>query len=102
MRYIKKFEELDFSQTLPFTSVSGLTSYYICDDCDELWKDVNHQSDQCTSCHSKNFEEISEDEWYSLVKDEDPDEFWDKERETSNNSMVDLFSLGKNNKKYVD
>ena len=38
MNHLKKFEELDFSKTSPIASVSALTNYYNCVDCNAAFK----------------------------------------------------------------
>ena len=99
MRYIKKFEELDFSQTIPMTSKSTLTMYYSCDYCDYTWKEFNKQCDVCNNCKSTNVEELSKEEWYEVVKSRSDDDIEDETEE----EFIDLEDLGKNNyKKYVN
>jgi len=68
MSIIKKFEDFDFSQTLPITSKNFLTNYYHCDSCNALWKELNKQSERCKFCNGVEIEELSEDEWYDTVK----------------------------------
>jgi len=97
MRFIKKFEELDFSQTLPIASRNALTNYYHCDCCNALWKEVNKQHDRCKFCKSDEIEELSEDEWYDTVKgrlDEDEIEGMDEDRLRGENEFLDLSELG--------
>ena len=43
MKFIKTFETFDFSQTLPVVSKSDLTSFYHCDGCNALWKELNKE-----------------------------------------------------------
>ena len=50
MKWIKKFETFDFSQTLPLASKSDLTLFYHCDDCDSLWKVLNEEAIICKFC----------------------------------------------------
>ncbi len=99
MKYIKKFEELDFSQTLPITSKNALTMYYSCDECDAIWRSVNKVCDSCLYCKSNTVEELSEDEWYEMAKsrsDDDEIDGWDEDRMIGDNEMVDINQLGKN------
>lgn len=44
MKYIKKFEELDFNQSIPQTTISELTNYYDCGSCNSLFKMFNRKS----------------------------------------------------------
>jgi hypothetical protein len=104
MRYIKTFEELDFNQTIPVTTREVLTTYFCCDECGQLWREFNNSGgDICEGCESKNIEELSEDEWYDIVKTSGnvPDE-WDKERELSSSMLMDLNHIGKKDKNYVN
>jgi len=73
MKYIKKFEELDFSQTLPITSKNALTMYYSCDGCDAIWS-VNKVCDNCLYCKSNTVEELSESEYEMVKSRSDEDE----------------------------
>ena len=99
MKHLKKFEELDFSQTLPVTTKNFLTNYYSCDECDSLWKEFNNESKTCKSCGSDEIEDLPEEEWYEIAKERmSPKEL--KEIENSRNeeesSVVDLLNT-KNN-----
>jgi hypothetical protein len=94
MKHLKKFEEMDFSQTLPIAPKNEITNYYSCDDCNRLWRMFNSQSDRCKFCSSKNIENLSEDEWYELAKSRiEPDEIADlgKERKKDNDTYVNLY-----------
>lgn len=98
MKWIKKFETFDFSQTLPIASKSTLTLYYHCDECNALWKELNKEVEKCKFCHSDEIEELSEDEWYSAVGDRldnDEKEDLDSEREKDSNTFLDLYNLNK-------
>ena len=98
MKFIKKFETFDFSQTIPATSKNVLTNYYSCDECDALWKDFNETCDKCKFCDSDEVEDLSEDEFYDLQRSRlDEDEIEDMESERSKNSeeFVDLYNLKK-------
>jgi hypothetical protein len=93
MRYIKKFEGFDFSQTIPMTSENFLTNYYHCDACNALWKEFNEVVSSCKFCNSDEIEDLSEDEWYDTVKgrlDEDEIRELDEERLRSEDSFIDL------------
>lgn len=68
MNYIKKFEELDFSQTLPYASASDLINYYECD-CNALFKLLNKKVSRCPYCSSENVKLINREEWYKKVND---------------------------------
>jgi hypothetical protein len=100
MKFIKKFESFDFSQTLPFTSKDNLTLYYSCDDCNALYKSLNEIEENCRYCKSENLEELSPDEWYDSVSDrldEDEIDELQKERQGEENTFVDLLNLKKSN-----
>lgn len=104
MKHIKKFESFDFSQTLPATSVSDLTSYYSCDECNALWKEVNKTVDKCKFCDSEEIEELSKNEWSEVVKsrlDDDEIEDFDQEMSKNREDLVSLFDL-KKKRNYVN
>lgn len=104
MKFIKKFEAFDFSQTLPLTSKNVLTFFYSCDDCNALYKELNESSDKCKYCECSNLEELSEDEWYEIACDRlDEDEIEDllNQRGKEEEEFIDLSSL-KKSKVYVD
>jgi hypothetical protein len=78
MKWIKKFETFDFTQTLPIVTKSDLTNFYHCDDCDSLWKVLNEEAIICKFCKSSSIEELDQHEWSETVGnrlDEDEDEF---------------------------
>jgi hypothetical protein len=96
MKYIKKFETFDFSQTIHATSKNELTNYYSCDDCNALWESFNETCDKCKFCNSDEIEDLSEDEFYHLQKSRlDEDEIEDMESQRSKNSQefVNLYNL---------
>ena len=98
MKWIKKFETFDFSQTLPLASKSDLTLFYHCDDCDALWKVLNDEVNECKFCKSSSIEELSKDEWYETVGDRlDDDEKEDLESEKfkDDDDFLDLYKLNK-------
>lgn len=99
MKWIKKFEAFDFSQTLPLASQSDLTLFYHCDDCDALWKVFNKEAGNCKFCKSSAVEELSQDEWYETVGnrlDEDEIEDLESERREEDDNFLDLYSINKN------
>lgn len=101
MNYIKKFETFDFNQTIPTTSKNVLTSYYSCDDCDNIWKEFNNTVDSCKFCNSKEIEELPEDEWYEIAKSSlNSDEIsnLESERDSESGEFVDLINLDLQNK----
>lgn len=106
MRYLKKFEELDFSQTIPVSSKRALTNYYCCDDCNAIPRVINRRLDKCPYCESKNIEELSADEWEEIVKSRsEKDEIpgWEQEWKEDDEPMIGLDILGKiNNRKNVN
>lgn len=105
MNNIKTYETFDFNKSLPITSKDVLTNYYYCDDCEGLWKEVNHQDTKCKFCHSEPIEELNVDEWYSMVEDrleDDEIEELRKEREKEEGEFINLFSLRKDKKRYVN
>lgn len=98
MKHLKKFEDLDFSQTLPITTKNFLTNYYSCDECDSLWKEFNKESKACKSCGSDEIEDLPEDEWYEIAKSRmTPQEFVDfsKSKSEDESTGVDLLNLKK-------
>jgi hypothetical protein len=104
MKFIKRFETFDFSQTLPITSKNELTFFYSCDDCNALYKSFNEYDDKCKYCKSTGLEELSEDEWYSTACDRlDEDEIDDlmNQKSSDSESYIDLTNL-KQSKVYVD
>jgi hypothetical protein len=93
MQFIRKFEDFDFSQTIPITTQNFLTNYYHCDSCNALWKEFNKVVDTCKFCTGNEIEELSEDEWYDSVKgrlDEDEIKDLDEERLREENYFIDL------------
>lgn len=101
MNYIKKFETFDFNQTIPTTSKNVLTSYYSCDDCDNIWKEFNNTVDSCKFCNSKEIEELPENEWYEVAKSSlNSDEIYnlESERDKESGEFVDLINLDLQNK----
>mgnify|MGYP000951915410 FL=1 len=104
MRLVKKFEEFDFSRTIPAISVENLTFFYNCDDCNALWKNFNEQSKKCKYCSSDK-SKLEADEWYDQVKlrlDEDEIEELELQREEDATNLVDLLTLRKNPNRYVN
>jgi hypothetical protein len=96
MKWIKKFETFDFSQTLPVVAKTDITNYYHCDNCNALWKELNNEVDNCKFCNSEEIEELSEEEWYETVGDRlDNDELEDleTEREKESSEFLDLYNL---------
>lgn len=100
MKYIKKYETFDFSQTLPVASKADLTLYYHCDSCNALWRQLNQESNECKFCHSDEIEELSKDEWYETVGDRlDDEELKDleSERNKEEEDFIDLYKLNRGN-----
>lgn len=100
MKWIKKFETFDFSQTLPVASKDDLTLYYHCDDCDALWKVLNTEITDCKFCKNNLIEELSKDEWYETVGnrlDEDELDDLNVEKESDESDFLDLYNLRKVN-----
>lgn len=98
MRWIKKFETFDFSQTLPLSSKEDLTLYYHCDDCDALWRVLINEVDGCKFCKSSTIEELSKDEWCRTVGhrlDEDEIEDLNVEREIEEDYFLNPHTLNK-------
>lgn len=100
MKNIKKFEDFDFSQTLPVAPLEAVTEYYSCDECDALWKEVNEPfAKKCKYCGSSEVEDLSRDEWYESVKtrlDEDEIQDLEAEKKKEEESFLDLTKLNKN------
>ena len=98
MKWMKKFETFDFSQTLPIASKADLTLFYHCDNCNALWKEFNKEVDDCKFCNSDEIEELSKEEWYEAVGDrleEDEKEDLESERMKEEDDFVDLVNLNK-------
>lgn len=98
MKWIKKFETFDFSQTLPVASVADLSMYYHCDDCNALWKSLNTEMSNCKFCNSSAIEELSKNEWYEAVGDRLDDEEvedMESERAKEEDDFLDLYKLNK-------
>lgn len=101
MNYIKRFENMDFSQTLPVTTKNFLTNFYSCDECNALWKEFNNTADKCKFCDSDEIEELQEDEWYEIAKtrsDENNIEDLESEKSSESEQVVDLFDPKLKNK----
>lgn len=98
MKWMKKFETFDFSQTLPIASKADLTLFYHCDNCNALWKEFNKEANDCKFCNSDEIEELSKEEWYEAVGDrleEDEKEDLESERMKEEDDFVDLVNLNK-------
>lgn len=98
MKHLKKFETFDFDQTIPVTSRNVLTNYYICDECDALWKEFNKTSEKCKFCNCKDIEDLSEEEYYDIQKsrlDEDEIEAMELERSKDSDEFINLDNAGK-------
>lgn len=106
MQHIKKFNEIKTDIThdpLPITTINMLTNYYSCDECNALWRSFNSINNTCSYCGSIEIEEISENEWYDLVKNRmDSDEIkeLEKDRKIQSETFVDLTKLKKNKRQY--
>ncbi len=101
MKWIKTFENFDFSQTIPATSKNVLTNYYSCDECNALWKEFNRTVEKCKYCNCSEVEDLSEDEYYDIQKsrlDKDEIEDMESEREKDSTEFVDLINLGSHNR----
>lgn len=101
MKHVKKFEDFDFSQSIPMTTKNFLTNYYSCDECDALWKEYNKQSGTCKVCNSDEVEELPEDEWYEIAKsrmnDKELKEL-ENEKIADEETATDLIRLNSKNK----
>lgn len=96
MKHIKKFEELDFNQTIPQTTVSELTNYYACGECNALFKLFNKRTNHCLYCNGKDLNSVGFDKFYDEVsKRLDSDEQEDLEFVKSEelNTYVNLEGL---------
>lgn len=102
MKFIKKFETFDFSQTIPVAAKSDLTLYYHCDNCNALWKELNNEVSVCKFCKSDETEELSRDEWYESVGerlDDDEQVNLDSDKSSEEETFLDLYNL---NNRYVN
>lgn len=96
MKHIRKFEELNFSQTTSLTSVSDLTNYYRCEGCDRLFRKFNERLERCTFCSSEELEKMDVDSWFDLVEkrlDEDEIEYNNEIRNKEKDTLVDIRNL---------
>lgn len=113
MQYIKRFNELNINNNeikkdlgyppLLTTSANMLTDYYSCDECDALWRSFNSPNTTCPYCGSIEIEDISENEWYELVKkrlDDDEIENLEFDRKRQSETFVDLTKLKRNPSRY--
>jgi len=98
MKHLRKFETFDFSQTIPVTTKNFLTSYYSCDECDNLWKEFNKESKSC-KCGSTEIEELPEDEWYEIAEVRGINT---EDEKMSDKEAVNLLNLKKDNNEDVD
>lgn len=87
MNHIKKFEDFDFSQTLPLTTKSFLKNYYSCDECDNLWTEYNRSVNVCPNCSSHEIEELTNDEWNEISTNRG------LPIEKDNDELVDLLNI---------
>lgn len=95
-KHLKKFEELNFNNTLFSTSVNNLTNYYNCKECGQLFKEFNNQVKECTNCHSNNLIMIDIDMFYQKLKDKLGEEYHDKIQKVKSqeeNEVADMTSL---------
>ena len=77
--------------------------YYNCNDCNALWESFNEKCDTCRFCDTENIKELDEDGYYDMVEDRlEDDEVEDLRSERKKEEFVNLLSLGKDNKKYVN
>ena len=91
MEYLKKFEDFNFSQTIPVASENDITNFYSCDDCDSIWRVYNSPIEiKCKFCSSENIEELSKEEWLELNQKLDPDEFEELKKEMSDKDLVKI------------
>ena len=98
MGYVKKFEAF-VGKPLPVASLSDLTNYYSCEECDGLWKEVNKEAHVCKLCGSEEIEELSKPEWKELVKsrlDKDEIENFEQEEDKLDKTLVN-FNGGRRN-----
>lgn len=115
MQHIKKFNELNINNTdkpikkdlgydpLLTTTANMLTNYYSCDECNALWRNFNSLNTTCPYCGSIEIEDISEDEWYELVKkrlNNDEIKELEADRKKQSETFVDLTKLKRNPSKY--
>lgn len=92
MIYIKKYENFDFSQTLPVTSENNLTNFYSCDECNAIWRVYNSPLlTKCKYCNSSEIEELSKEEWLELSKERlDSDEYKNLEHDVYDKDSVKI------------
>jgi len=102
MKHLRKFNEANqiSGSVVPATIKETLTSYYICRDCNEIWKTFNEESESCSSCRSNNIENISDFDYMAEMKKKDDSVFKKEMRDKKDreDTMVNLMSLGDYNK----
>jgi len=105
MKYLKQFESSEWKESIkenyyPISTVASLTNYYVCDDCNALWRELNRPlSNRCPYCGSNNIRTLDSDDWFDMVKQrlDDPDEIKELEKERQMAYiLVDLETYGKN------
>lgn len=70
MKNLKKFENFNMSQS-KYEELNGNPScYYCCDECDNIWIE-NNEVDCCKFCESDEIEELHEEEWKELSKNQE-------------------------------
>lgn len=92
MKYIKKYENFDFSQTLPVAAENDLTNFYSCDECNAIWRVYNSPIEtKCKFCRSTDIEELSKEEWLELSKERlEFDDFSDLEKDINDKDSVKI------------
>lgn len=96
MKYIKRFENLDFSQATWATTADFLNMYYCCDNCDSSFKTLNKELEKCPSCGCPKPDPLTEEEYYTKIKskaNEAEIEEIEKERGEDSRTIIDMMAL---------
>ena len=99
---IKKFENFNSKTFNTLSTISELTNYYLCDDCNAMWRSELNATleNRCRFCGKYNINNIDSDDWFDEVAlrlDSDELPLNEEDREKSR-TLVDLVSLDK----YID
>jgi len=80
------------------TTMETLTSYYICNKCNNTFTSFNELPANCRKCGNNDMKEISVFDYFTNLKKNAPPEEYKKEfkkKKERENTMIDLVGLGK-------